>query len=155
VAAVHRRRPGGPHRGRVRRRAPGPGPCGRDRWPSAPPRGPCPAVRGSPVNVRVRLILLAVALAAAASILLLSYCAGPTGTSSHPAQSAPAPASQSPSIAVSDDDGGDDGAADTKDAPGHITAGPADASEAAIQVVVKLLNTTGKTPERWRNELRP
>jgi hypothetical protein len=110
---------------------------------------------------RQRLIATVLAAAAIAAVLLVSRCAttpdagtGQPGAATASAAPAPsAPASAVPSTPEHTEE--DDGTADTSDAPAVITAGPASATEAAIQVAVKLLNTTGKTAEQWRAGLRP
>jgi hypothetical protein len=108
------------------------------------------------VNPRTRLVVFALAVAAVASMLLLARCGGcGDGTpSSGPSLSAPAASVASPT-GNADVDAHDDGAVDAPDVQASIAVGPADANEAAITVVVKLLNTTGKSPEQWRNDLRP
>jgi hypothetical protein len=105
-----------------------------------------------------RLLVVAVLAAAVAVLLLASRCSTrpDNGAVPQPAASSPAASTSPPSAVVdNDDEHSDDGAVDTVDSPAVITAGPAAANEAAIQTVVKLLNTQGKTPPAWRASLRP
>ncbi|GGM52987.1 hypothetical protein ACFFX1_55165 [Dactylosporangium sucinum] len=101
-----------------------------------------------------RLLVTALVVAAAAALVLASRCSsGDDSTQPSPSTASTA----GPSLDTADEVDGheDDGAVDTSDAPAVITTGPVDPREASIQVVVKLLNTTGRTADQWRAGLRP
>ncbi|GAA2644311.1 hypothetical protein GCM10010399_92780 [Dactylosporangium fulvum] len=100
-----------------------------------------------------RLIVAVLAAAAVAVVLLVSRCSSGSSPAAGPVP-AVTPTVAEP-VSPGGDDHGDDGAVDVSDEPAVITAGPVDAREAAIQVVVKLLNTTGRTSEQWLAGLRP
>lgn len=103
---------------------------------------------------RVRLIFAALALAAIVVLLFVSHRGSnqPGGAINQPVPAATSVAVTSPTPAEEDHD---DGAVDPSDRPAVIAAGPTDPKEAAIQVVVKLLNTIGRSDEQWRAGLRP
>jgi hypothetical protein len=111
------------------------------------------------VNPNRRLLVVALAVAALASLLLWTRCSGgdPGATpQAPPTAAAPATSLAAAAPSAAGDHGDtDDGAGDADDSPAAITSGERDAREFAIQLVVKILNKQGRTPEQWRAEIRP
>jgi hypothetical protein len=106
----------------------------------------------------LRLLALGAAAAVLAVIVLVSRASHPAGTADPQPDRSSTAVSAGPvgSAASSPDPGGDgdDGSDDISDQPAVITAGPADPREAAVQLLVKILNSQGKTPEVWRAGFR-
>ncbi|MGI5236464.1 hypothetical protein [Dactylosporangium sp. CA-139066] len=100
----------------------------------------------------VRWIVAAVAAAVIAAVLLAGRHSGSAEHASGGSQAAPTSAAAAES---GDEESGDDGSADVSDQPADITAGPIEAREAAVDLLVKILNTQGKSPEQWRAGFRP